>query len=491
MGRRKIEIEPITDYRNRAVTFVKRKAGLFKKAYELSVLCDVDLAVIIVGNNKKVFEFSSVDIKELLDSYHSTTLHESKLLENYGNYKKRSHLKSRSSASVNEDSMQDLEEDNDSDEESETSEPKRIKLEPSVAPTPSIYTQKSSVNSRFTPMSGQKQPNQLEQDTSLQRPVLRVQIPTTNKPSVTLERATTDIEGVDEKNKNIEPASQTLQQNAMNYSLRKFKSPDNKKPPLPLPTNHRLQTLSPLSATHPHSLNPNSQYYSLPPPSPSGNFAPSILPTPVFNQVFNLLLMNSINSTGNTLASLSMGTLNGLAPPSTSAVPSSGITQTTSTTSASLTASRPPHLDLASQNSNANNSSLDIDVPKFKPPFSQQAANGEQTPISGLPSRYMNDIFPSPSNFYASQEWPTGMTPYSTSMSHYFVGMMPSAGGTTPLQLSQAYTSTSRNSHAPVAQKPSGSLANTSSQTIPSVDSRTRKTSLSLATDNGELSSKR
>ncbi|KAH9951122.1 hypothetical protein B0H21DRAFT_818612 [Amylocystis lapponica] len=38
MGRRKIEIQPIT-----------RKNGLFKKAYELGVLCSVDVAVIIFG----------------------------------------------------------------------------------------------------------------------------------------------------------------------------------------------------------------------------------------------------------------------------------------------------------------------------------------------------------------------------------------------------------------------------------------------------------
>ncbi|RKP32884.1 SRF-TF-domain-containing protein, partial [Metschnikowia bicuspidata] len=68
MGRRKIEIEPLEDDRNRSVTFVKRKAGLFKKAYELSVLCEVDLAVIIVGSNNKVYEFSSVDTRELLNS---------------------------------------------------------------------------------------------------------------------------------------------------------------------------------------------------------------------------------------------------------------------------------------------------------------------------------------------------------------------------------------------------------------------------------------
>ena len=41
MGRRKIAIAPIADERARAVTFNKRKTGLFKKAYELSVLCNV------------------------------------------------------------------------------------------------------------------------------------------------------------------------------------------------------------------------------------------------------------------------------------------------------------------------------------------------------------------------------------------------------------------------------------------------------------------
>ncbi|KAF6750642.1 myocyte enhancer factor 2D [Ephemerocybe angulata] len=49
MGRRKIEIQPILHERNRSVTFLKRKNGLFKKAYELGVLCSVDVAVIIFG----------------------------------------------------------------------------------------------------------------------------------------------------------------------------------------------------------------------------------------------------------------------------------------------------------------------------------------------------------------------------------------------------------------------------------------------------------
>ncbi|KAG5971023.1 hypothetical protein E4U55_001344 [Claviceps digitariae] len=69
MGRRKIEIKAIKDDRNRSVTFLKRKGGLFKKAHELSVLCSVDVAVFIFGNNKKLYEYSSVDMRELINRY--------------------------------------------------------------------------------------------------------------------------------------------------------------------------------------------------------------------------------------------------------------------------------------------------------------------------------------------------------------------------------------------------------------------------------------
>jgi MADS-box transcription factor len=52
--------------RPRSVTFLKRKGGLFKKAHELSVLCSVDVAVIIFGHNKKLYEYSSGDINETI-----------------------------------------------------------------------------------------------------------------------------------------------------------------------------------------------------------------------------------------------------------------------------------------------------------------------------------------------------------------------------------------------------------------------------------------
>ena len=43
------------------MTFTKRKFGLFKKAYELSKLCDSDIAVVILNNKNKLFTFSSTD----------------------------------------------------------------------------------------------------------------------------------------------------------------------------------------------------------------------------------------------------------------------------------------------------------------------------------------------------------------------------------------------------------------------------------------------
>lgn len=50
-------------------TFLKRKGGLFKKAHELSVLCSVDVAVFIFGQNKKLYEYSSCDMRDLITRY--------------------------------------------------------------------------------------------------------------------------------------------------------------------------------------------------------------------------------------------------------------------------------------------------------------------------------------------------------------------------------------------------------------------------------------
>lgn len=51
------------------VTFVKRKQGLMKKAYELSVLCKCDVALIIFNANGKLVQYSSTDMDKILMRY--------------------------------------------------------------------------------------------------------------------------------------------------------------------------------------------------------------------------------------------------------------------------------------------------------------------------------------------------------------------------------------------------------------------------------------
>uniref|UniRef100_A0A673FPK9 Myocyte-specific enhancer factor 2C-like n=1 Tax=Sinocyclocheilus rhinocerous TaxID=307959 RepID=A0A673FPK9_9TELE len=69
MGRKKIQITRIMDERNRQVTFTKRKFGLMKKAYELSVLCDCEIALIIFNTTNKLFQYASTDMDKVLLKY--------------------------------------------------------------------------------------------------------------------------------------------------------------------------------------------------------------------------------------------------------------------------------------------------------------------------------------------------------------------------------------------------------------------------------------
>lgn len=59
MGRGKIEIKRIENTTNRQVTFCKRRNGLQKKAYELSVLCDAEVALIIFSTRGRLYEYAS------------------------------------------------------------------------------------------------------------------------------------------------------------------------------------------------------------------------------------------------------------------------------------------------------------------------------------------------------------------------------------------------------------------------------------------------
>jgi SRF-type transcription factor (DNA-binding and dimerisation domain) len=59
MGRGRVELKRIDNKINRQVTFAKRRNGLLKKAYELSVLCDAEVALIVFSSSGKLYEFCS------------------------------------------------------------------------------------------------------------------------------------------------------------------------------------------------------------------------------------------------------------------------------------------------------------------------------------------------------------------------------------------------------------------------------------------------
>lgn len=51
------------------MTFTKRKFGLMKKAYELSVLCDCEIALIIFNSTNRLFQYASTDMDRVLLKY--------------------------------------------------------------------------------------------------------------------------------------------------------------------------------------------------------------------------------------------------------------------------------------------------------------------------------------------------------------------------------------------------------------------------------------
>nr|AIZ95418.1 MADS22 [Apostasia odorata] len=69
MGRGRVELKRIENKINRQVTFSKRRNGIMKKAYELSVLCDAEIALIIFSGRGKLFEFGSPDMRKTLERY--------------------------------------------------------------------------------------------------------------------------------------------------------------------------------------------------------------------------------------------------------------------------------------------------------------------------------------------------------------------------------------------------------------------------------------
>jgi len=73
MGRRKLPIKRIADEKKRQTTFAKRKIGLIKKAMELSILCDCDVAVLVSDRTGDLVQYASTDINKLWQRFMSAS----------------------------------------------------------------------------------------------------------------------------------------------------------------------------------------------------------------------------------------------------------------------------------------------------------------------------------------------------------------------------------------------------------------------------------
>ncbi|XP_016646850.1 PREDICTED: MADS-box protein JOINTLESS-like isoform X2 [Prunus mume] len=71
--RKKIKIKKIDYLPARQVTFSKRRRGIFKKAEELSVLCESEVAVVIFSATGKLFDYSSSSTKNVVERYKAHT----------------------------------------------------------------------------------------------------------------------------------------------------------------------------------------------------------------------------------------------------------------------------------------------------------------------------------------------------------------------------------------------------------------------------------
>ncbi|XP_062082609.1 MADS-box protein SVP-like [Humulus lupulus] len=71
MTRQKIEIKKIENLTARQVTFSKRRRGLFKKALELSTLCDAEIALIVFSTTGKLYDYASSSTQQVIERHNS------------------------------------------------------------------------------------------------------------------------------------------------------------------------------------------------------------------------------------------------------------------------------------------------------------------------------------------------------------------------------------------------------------------------------------
>ncbi|KAK1653510.1 hypothetical protein QYE76_071315 [Lolium multiflorum] len=73
MVRGKTQMKRIENPTSRQVTFSKRRGGLLKKAFELSVLCDAEVALIVFSPRGRLYEFASASMHRTIERYKTST----------------------------------------------------------------------------------------------------------------------------------------------------------------------------------------------------------------------------------------------------------------------------------------------------------------------------------------------------------------------------------------------------------------------------------
>ncbi|KAL2522998.1 Agamous-like MADS-box protein AGL8 [Forsythia ovata] len=80
MGRGRIQLKRIENKISRQVTFSKRRSGLLKKAHEISVLCDAEVALIVFSTKGKLFEYSTdSSMERIIERYERYSYAEKRL----------------------------------------------------------------------------------------------------------------------------------------------------------------------------------------------------------------------------------------------------------------------------------------------------------------------------------------------------------------------------------------------------------------------------
>ncbi|EOA28444.1 hypothetical protein CARUB_v10024652mg [Capsella rubella] len=76
MGRKKIDLKRIECSKERSDKYSKRKNGLLKKAQEIEVLCNIDIALIIFSPKNKANIYHSGSFGKILEKFCKVSLQE-------------------------------------------------------------------------------------------------------------------------------------------------------------------------------------------------------------------------------------------------------------------------------------------------------------------------------------------------------------------------------------------------------------------------------